>query len=294
MKNKTDTAPRHHTLPPWLRRPLPSCGAISSTRSVLEKHRLNTVCEEAQCPNRLECFSLKTATFIAMGKECTRCCSFCDVGFSTKPLPLDPCEPKSLASAIYDLSLRHVVITMVTRDDLDDGGARHLADIISAIRLRNPKTTIEVLTSDFCYNTDALDIVIAADPDVFNHNIETVEALTSKIRHNASYSRSLDVLRYVKKMSPTTTLKSGMMVGFGESADDIEKTIRDLHDVGCDIVTIGQYLQPSDKAVPVVEFVTPEQFSLYECYGKDLGVKHMFCGPFVRSSYHAKNFIKKQ
>lgn len=273
--------------PSWLHRPLPQGNLLAKTHEILKKGGLPTVCEEAKCPNLLECFSKKTATFLAMGKDCTRNCGFCDIDHLKNPPPLDPLEPQKIAEASKSLGLKHVVITMVARDDLPDGGANHLAQIIQAIHTQLPLCTVEVLTSDFEENTKAIDQVIEAGPKIFNHNIETVRAWTPRVRHKATYDRTLSVLAYVKQKAPHLLVKSGLMVGLGETDAEIEETLKDLHQVGCDIVTIGQYLQPNRKKLRVKAFITPEQFKHYTNYGHALGIAHMYCGPFVRSSYNA-------
>lgn len=230
-----------------------------------------------------------------MGKECTRSCGFCDIDFSKKPNPLDPDEPRRVAESVKQLGLQHVVITMVARDDQLDGGANHVAAVIEEIRKETPSATIEVLTSDFCGNQEALDAIINAEPEIFNHNIETVRELTPRVRHKATYDRTQSVLRYISqnKKKPNLFIKSGLMVGLGESEEQVQQTIKDLHETGCDIITIGQYLQPNRNKLLVKEFVTPEQFTKYEDYGHSVGVKHMFSGPFVRSSYNADLVFKK-
>lgn len=279
--------------PSWLHRKLPKGSNLLTTGNVLAENRLHTVCEEAKCPNLLECWSKKTATFLAMGKECTRNCGFCDIDFSKAPKPLESDEPARVADSVKKLGLKHVVITMVARDDLPDGGAHHLGEIIKKVREEVPDATIEVLTSDFSGNQEALDIIISHSPAVFNHNIETVRELTPRVRHKATYDRTITVLRYVKTHGPSKMLvKSGIMVGLGETEEQVFATIRDLHEVGCDIITMGQYLQPNNHKLLVKSFVTPEQFKKYEEYGYSLGVKHMFCGPFVRSSYNADLVFK--
>jgi lipoyl synthase len=273
--------------PKWLHRKLPAGGNLFKTGAILEKYRLNTVCEEAKCPNRFECYSKKTATFLALGKQCTRNCGFCDIDFSKQPKAPEADEPKRIALSVKDLGLRHVVITMVARDDLPDGGAKHMADIIKEVRKEAPDSTIEVLTSDFSGSFESLDIVLEERPEIFNHNIETVRALTPRVRHKAMYDRTLIVLRYVKETQKVRFVKSGIMVGLGETEDQVKATIQDLHDAGCDIITIGQYLQADRRKLLVKEFVTPEQFAVYERFGYSIGVKHMYSGPFVRSSYNA-------
>lgn len=281
--------------PSWLHRKLPRGNELKKTEQVLDENRLHTVCEEAKCPNLLECWSKKTATFLVMGKECTRSCGFCDIDFSKKPNPIDPDEPRRVADSVKKLGLQHVVITMVARDDQPDGGANHVAAVIREIRKERPKATIEVLTSDFCGNQEALDAIIDAEPEIFNHNIETVKELTPRVRHKATYDRTLSVLRYISqnKKNRNLFIKSGLMVGLGESEEQVQQAIKDLHEIGCDIITIGQYLQPNRNKLLVKEFITPEQFKKYEDYGNSVGVKHMFCGPFVRSSYNADLVFKK-
>ena len=273
--------------PSWLHRKLPK-GGFFKTNTILKKYRLNTVCEEAKCPNRFECYSKKTATFLALGKECTRSCGFCDIDFSKQPKAPEADEPERIALSVKELNLSHVVITMVARDDLPDGGANHLAAIIREIRKENPSCTIEVLTSDFYGNFAALDIVLDEHPEVFNHNIETVRALSPRIRHKATYDRTLSVLQYVATSKKTPFIKSGIMVGLGETDSQVKETISDLHQAGCTMITIGHYLQADRRKLPVKAFVSPEQFKAYEEYGLSLGVSQMYCGPFVRSSYNAK------
>lgn len=273
--------------PSWLHRKLPQGNLLASTQKVLRKSNLPTVCEEAKCPNLTECFSKKTATFLAMGKDCTRNCGFCDIDHMKNPPPLDPLEPEKIAEASEKLGLKHIVLTMVARDDLEDGGALQLANIIRAIYKRIPKATVEVLTSDFQGRKESIDIVLEAKPKIFNHNIETVRDLTHRVRHKATYARTLEVLSYVKSKVPTMWVKSGIMVGLGETDTQVEETLVDLQKAGCDIVTIGQYLQPNRKKLRVKAFITPEQFDHYTKYGQNLGIQSMYCGPFVRSSYNA-------
>lgn len=281
--------------PSWLHRKLPKGGNLHQTGVVLNEKRLHTVCEEASCPNQLECWSKKTATFLIMGKECTRNCGFCDIDFSKNPKALEADEPDRVAESVLQLGLKHVVITMVARDDLPDGGSGHLARVIAAVRKHVKDATIEVLTSDFKANHHALDIVLDSMPEIFNHNIETVRELTPRVRHTATYDRTLEVLSYVKEHAKNAQMfvKSGLMVGLGETEEQVFQTIRDLKDAGCDIITMGQYLQPNRRKLLVKAFITPEQFKVYEEYGYSIGVKHMYCGPFVRSSYNADLIIKK-
>ena len=296
MKSKLNVLPENpesETLgrfPSWLHRKLPAGGEIFKTNEIVEKYRLNTVCEEAKCPNRLECYTKKTATFLALGKQCTRNCGFCDIDFSKTPKAPEADEPERIALSVKELSLTHAVITMVARDDLPDQGASHMALIVRAIRALNQETTIELLTSDFSGDLKALDVVLKEKPEIFNHNIETVRALSPRIRHKAEYDRTLSILRHAKQSTHPIFVKSGIMIGLGERPDQIEETIRDLHDAGCDIITIGQYLQASKTKLRVKEFITPEQFKAYEEYGTRIGVRFMYSGPFVRSSYNANLF----
>jgi lipoic acid synthetase len=276
--------------PSWLHRKIPSGGQIFQTNAILEKYRLNTVCEEAKCPNRLECFTKKTATFLALGKECTRNCGFCAIDFAKAPKAPEADEPERIALSVKELGLKHAVITMVARDDLPDFGASHIAAIVREVRKRNPTTTIELLTSDFSGNLSALDIVLAEKPEIFNHNIETVRSLSPRVRHKAQYDRTLDILRHAKHSQAAVFVKSGIMVGLGETEREVQETIQDLYQAGCDIVTIGQYLQSSQSKLRVKSFVAPEQFEKYSEYGRSLGVSHMYCGPLVRSSYNAGLF----
>ena len=273
--------------PEWLHRKLPASDSLSKTRLSIVKNRLHTVCEEAKCPNLMECYSKKTATFLVMGKGCTRACPFCDIDFSKKPVPLDEEEPANVAEAVFELGLKHVVITMVARDDLADGGAAHLIKVMQAVRKKCPNTTLEVLTSDFQGSTQALDMVLHEKPEIFNHNVETVQRLTPKVRHTATYERSLMMLQHAKKHNPKQLVKSGLMVGLGEEQEEILAALQDLHQAGCDIVTIGQYLKPSSRKLEVKAFIPPSQFDAYAAWGKKLGLKYVYAGPFVRSSYNA-------
>lgn len=295
--NRFDSKPRVNKLPlnpegnergrfpSWLHRKLPKGGDLFKTGQTVGKNRLHTVCEEAKCPNRLECYSRKTATFLVMGKECTRSCGFCEIDFAKAPKPLEADEPDRILDSVQKLGLKHVVITMVARDDLPDGGAAHLATIIKKLK----DYTVEVLTSDFDGNLDALDLVLNENPTVFNHNLETVREKTPGVRHKATYDRSLTILRHAKGRAKY--LKSGIMVGLGETEEQVHQTLHDLHDVGCDIVTLGQYLQPSRRKLTVKTFVTPEQFKAYEEYGRSIGIPNVYSGPFVRSSYNADLLI---
>jgi lipoic acid synthetase len=273
--------------PQWLHRKLPHGGEIFKTGKIIEKYGLNTVCEEAKCPNRFECYTKKTATFLVMGSACTRACAFCEIDFSKTPKALQPDEPMRVALSVKELNLKHVVITMVARDDLPDGGAHHLEAILKAVKAVNPLSTIEVLTSDFEGNLEALDRVLAQEPIVFNHNVETVEALTAKVRHKATYRRSLMILKHAKQSGKVRFVKSGLMVGLGETKEQVGQTLVDLRDTGCDIVTIGHYLQPSQRKMSVKAFIDLETFEEYRRYGESIGIRHVYAGPFVRSSYNA-------
>lgn len=281
--------------PSWLHRKLPTGAQLWETGKILGENRLHTVCEEAKCPNLLECWSKKTATFLAMGKECTRNCGFCDIDFSKTPNPLAEDEPQRIVESIRALGLKHVVITMVARDDLEDGGASHLERIVREIKNNVAGATIELLTSDFQGNFEALDNVLEARPEVFNHNIETVRELTGRVRHKATYDRTLSILRRAGKHKEKYPLlvKSGLMVGLGETKEQVCETIRDLKNAGCDVVTIGQYLQANRNKLRVKAFINPEQFKEFEEFGYSIGVKHMYAAPFVRSSYNADMIIQK-
>jgi lipoic acid synthetase len=277
-------------LPDWLRIRLPTSDSFARTRSLLDELKLHTVCESAQCPNHWECWEKGTATFMIAGDRCTRACGFCAVS-TAKPLPLEADEPQRVAEATRRMKLRHIVITAVARDDLADGGAGHFARTIEAVRARNPVTVIEVLVPDFNASDAAIDAVLAADPNIFNHNLETIRRLTPAVRHRATYDRSLSVLRAVKaKRGDTIYTKSGMMLGLGETEAEVLVALEDLRRAGCDILTLGQYLQPTLKHLPVAEFVSPAQFAAYGRQAGELGFVHVASGPMVRSSYHADEF----
>ena len=277
-------------LPAWLRTPLPTADTFSRTRSLLDELKLHTVCESAKCPNHWECWSKGTATFMIGGDRCTRACGFCAVA-TAKPLALDADEPTRVAEAARRMKLRHVVITAVARDDLADGGADHFRQTILAVRRLNPGIAIEVLTPDFNDHDDAIAAVLKAAPDIFNHNLETIRRLTPEVRHRATYDRSLSVLAKVKQRAAGKLhTKSGLMVGLGENEPEVLEALRDLRRVGCDILTLGQYLQPTIRHLPVREFITPEQFVRYARAAQELGFIHVASGPLVRSSYHADEF----
>ena len=293
LPENPESSKKKGRFPTWLHRPLAKGGNLFKTEGLINKYQLNTVCEEAKCPNRFECYSKKTATFLALGKECTRNCGFCDIDFSKTPKGAEADEPLRIALSVKELGLKHAVITMVARDDLPDKGAAHIAAIISAIREENPGCTVEVLTSDFSGDFDALDTVLEKRPEIFNHNIETVRSLTHRVRHKATYERTLDMLMHAKASKKALFIKSGIMVGLGESQEEVFQTIEDLKQTGVEIITIGQYLQPNRKKLLVKDFVTPETFKVYEEFGNRIGVRHMYCGPFVRSSYNAHEVLQK-
>ncbi len=275
--------------PLWLHRRLPLGHGVQQTGQVLNKQRLHTVCEEARCPNLPECWARQTATFLIMGSACTRNCGFCDIDFNKQPQPLDEDEPERVAQSVVQLNLRHVVITMVARDDLPDGGSAHLVKVMQTIRKACPKASIEVLTSDFAGRKESWEEVLNAEPNIFNHNIETVEDLTPRVRHKATYKRTLELLHYASTHTTgkTIKIKSGLMVGLGEQEEQVYQTLRDLKTAGCNIVTIGQYLQPNRHKLLVKSFVTPQQFKIYENYGYQIGINYVYAAPFVRSSYNA-------
>lgn len=273
--------------PDWIRVRLGSSPEVDRIKKLVRKNGLSTVCEEANCPNLSECFSGGTATFMIMGDICTRRCPFCDVGHG-KPNPLDQNEPENLAKAIADMQLKYVVITSVDRDDLRDGGAQHFADCIRESRLLSPELQVEVLTPDFRGRMEvALGILEQTPPDVFNHNLETVPRLYRQARPGANYQWSLDLLKQYKARKPDVLTKSGLMVGLGETKEEIINVMRDMREHNIDMLTIGQYLQPSKDHLPVVRYVEPSEFDEYSSIAKELGFTHAACGPLVRSSYHA-------
>jgi lipoyl synthase len=274
--------------PEWLRVKAPQWERVGTVKEVLRDLHLNTVCEEASCPNIGECFSHGTATFLIMGPACTRACPYCDIDFEKKPVALDPTEPQRLAEAVRRMKLKHVVITSVNRDDLPDGGAGQFVQCIRQVRELSPQTTIEVLIPDLCSNWDALAQILAAEPEVLNHNTETVPRLYKRVRPQGDYERSLELLRRARAIAPWVFTKSGVMAGLGETAAEIEQTMADLRGVDCDIVTIGQYLQPTPKHLPVQTFITPEQFALWHNSGKAMGFLQVVSSPLTRSSYHAE------
>lgn len=285
---------RRPRLPEWLRLSLPTSGAFAKTRNLLQDLRLHTVCESAKCPNHWECWGRGTATFMIAGDRCTRACGFCAVDTS-KPLPLESDEPMRVAEATRRMGLRHVVITAVARDDLQDGGAEHFRRTIEMVRENNDGIIIEVLVPDFNNRDDAIKTVLQARPHIFNHNLETIRRLTPKVRSRARYDRSLDVLRKVKDFCDYEVYtKSGLMLGLGETDEELFESLRDLRNAQCDILTLGQYLQPTLRHLPVEEFVSPEKFEEFRKTAEALGFLHVASGPLVRSSYHADDFSLAQ
>jgi lipoic acid synthetase len=274
--------------PDWLRVKAPQWERVGNVKEVLRDLALNTVCEEASCPNIGECFSAGTATFLIMGPACTRACPYCDIDFEKKPQALDPTEPTRLAEAVRRMRLKHVVITSVNRDDLADGGASQFVQCIEAVRTVSPDTTIEVLIPDLCANWEALEIILKAQPEVLNHNTETVPRLYRRVRPQGNYQRTLELLDRSRSLAPWVYTKSGIMVGLGETDEEIRQVMCDLRDADCDILTIGQYLQPSQKHLQVSDFIRPEQFAAWQAFGEDLGFLQVVSSPLTRSSYHAE------
>jgi lipoic acid synthetase len=274
--------------PEWLRVKAPQWQRVGSVKEILRDLSLNTVCEEASCPNIGECFQAGTATFLIMGPACTRACPYCDIDFEKKPQPLDATEPIRLAEAVKRLNLNHVVITSVNRDDLPDGGASQFVRCIEETRKISPKTTIEVLIPDLCGNWDALALILSANPEVLNHNTETIPRLYRRTRPQGDYGRSLELLKRTREIVPSTYTKSGLMVGLGETDAEIRQVMEDLRAVDCDILTLGQYLQPTQKHLGVQEFVTPEQFEAWRIFGESIGFLQVVSSPLTRSSYHAE------
>ena len=275
----------NNKLPVYLKRGIIDTEKTKTVRHILKENCLNTVCEAARCPNKSECYNKNTATFLIMGNNCTRNCRFCNITCAS-PESLNPDEPKNIADAVLKLGLKYAVITSVTRDDLSDGGAGHFADVIYQIRKNTPNVKIEVLTPDFKGNKDAINTVIKAQPDVFNHNIETVPSLYKIARPQADYNRSLEFLKYIKDNSKILT-KTGLMVGLGETKDELINVFKDLVKMNCDIVTIGQYIQPTKQHVPVIKYYKPEEYDELAQIAKDLGIKRTFFSPLTRSSYKA-------
>lgn len=282
-------------MPDWLRRPIAKASELSTVQRIIKQRQIHTICEEGRCPNRGECYAQKTATFLLMGPTCTRSCAFCQVDKGHAPMPLDPEEPQKVAEAVQLLGLRYVVLTSVARDDLSDGGASHFVKTMETIRQFNPDTQIEVLTPDFwggagvgeAGQRERIAAIAKALPACFNHNIETVRRLTGPVRRGAKYDRSLQVLAIVKELDPTIPTKSGLMLGHGESVEEVIETMRDLRAVGCDRLTIGQYMRPSLDHLPVKKYWTPEEFERLGGLAWEMGFNHVRSGPLVRSSYHA-------
>lgn len=276
-------------LPDFLKRPIIDTDKTRQVRKTLKLNCLNTVCENARCPNKNECYTKNTATFLIMGNVCTRNCKYCNI-LCAKPLPLDPDEPMHIAKAVKELGLKYAVITSVTRDDLPDGGSSHFVKCIECIRLLTPETKIEILTPDFKNNKDSLKQIIQIHPDVFNHNIETVKEIFKIARPQGNYKNSLQVLKFIKDNSDIVT-KSGLMIGLGETFEQIKNTMQDLKSVGCDILTIGQYIQPSKMHLPVIKYYKPEEYKTLKQMAKDIGFKTYKIGPLVRSSYNASELL---
>jgi lipoic acid synthetase len=276
--------------PEWIRDKRLRLSDLHDVKSLMRRSALSTVCEEARCPNRGECFSRGTATFLLLGDVCTRACGFCDIA-TGRPRPLDPLEPARVSAAARELRLSFVVLTSVDRDDLPDGGAAHFAAAIAALRRLDPAPGVEVLTPDFRGRFDSLRVVVDARPDVFNHNVETVGRLYATVRRGASLDRSLGLLAAAKILEPALTTKSGLMLGLGETEAEVRELLGLLRDAGVDIVTIGQYLRPSRENLPVVEYVRPEVFERHREAGERMGFRHVFSGPFVRSSYRAEEAL---
>ena len=280
-------------LPEWFRLKLPTASAYFATRNLIDDLNLNTVCESARCPNHWECWSKGTATFMIAGDSCTRACGFCAVD-TRKPMALEADEPNRVAEATRRMKLKHVVITAVARDDLSDGGAAHFKRVIERVREVNPGVLIEVLTPDFQDDDRAIDAVISSRPEIFNHNLETVRSLTPKVRSVATYDRSLSVLAKVKKRVPWIYTKSGLMLGLGETKEELLETMADLRSAGCDLLTLGQYLQPTEKHLKIEEFIHPDQFAAYKRTAEAMGFSYVASGPLVRSSYHADDFVPEE
>lgn len=282
-------------IPGWLRRPLGKASEISTVQRIIKQRQIHTICEEGRCPNRGECYAQKTATFLLLGPTCTRSCAFCQVDKGHAPMPIDSGEPQKVAEAVQLLGLRYVVLTSVARDDLPDGGAGHFVQTMEAIRQLNPETQIEVLTPDLwggkgvgvAHQRQRIGMIVAANPACFNHNVETVLRLTGPVRRGAKYDRSLRVLAVVKEINPNIPTKSGLMLGHGETETEIITTMGDLRAVGCDRLTLGQYMRPSLEHLPVQKYWTPEEFDQLGNIAKEMGFSHVRSGPLVRSSYHA-------
>lgn len=274
--------------PNWLRVKAPQWERVGNVKDILRDLHLNTVCEEASCPNIGECFHHGTATFLIMGPACTRACPYCDIDFEKKPVALDPTEPQRLAEAVRRMNLNHVVITSVNRDDLPDGGASQFVRCIEQIRVLSPQTTIEVLIPDLCGNWEALETILQSAPEVINHNTETIPRLYKRVRPQGEYQRTLDLLMRSRQLAPWIYTKSGIMVGLGETDAEVHQVMADLRQVDCDILTIGQYLQPTAKHLGVQDFVHPDQFAKWQALGEEMGFLQIVSSPLTRSSYHAE------
>ena len=282
-------------LPKWLRRPIGKASELSTVQKIIKQRQIHTICEEGRCPNRGECYAQKTATFLLMGPICTRSCAFCQVDKGHAPMPLDPQEPQKIAESVRLLRLSYVVLTSVARDDLPDQGAGWFVATMKEIRASNPETQIEVLTADFWGGAGAgvegqkerINSVVRAKPACYNHNIETVQRLQGRVRRGAKYERSLAVLQFVKDIDPSIPTKSGLMLGHGEASEEVIETMADLRQVGCDRLTIGQYMRPSLEHLPVQKYWTPAEFEQFGAIAREMGFTHVRSGPLVRSSYHA-------
>jgi lipoic acid synthetase len=291
--NLTSISKNAATKPEWLRVKAPQFERIGNTANLLSDLKLNTVCQEASCPNIGECFASGTATFLIMGPGCTRACPYCDINFDRSKRDLDPTEPHRLAEAVSRMNLKHVVITSVNRDDLDDGGASQFFQCVSEVRKKSPETTIELLIPDLCGNWQALELVLDSKPNVLNHNIETVKGLYRKVRPQGNYQRTLDLLKRTREYFPSVYTKSGFMLGLGESDHEVLNLLSDLKNHFVDIVTIGQYLSPGPKHLPVQRFVSPSKFNFFKLFGEDnLGFMQVVSSPLTRSSYHAEEIQK--
>jgi lipoic acid synthetase len=289
MAIETLVSPERVKKPKWLRVKLPVGKKYTELRSLVDKYKLNTICASGSCPNMGECWGEGTATFMILGNTCTRSCGFCGVK-TGRPDTVEWDEPEKVARSIKIMGIKHAVITSVDRDDLKDGGSIIWAETVDAIRRANPKTTLETLIPDFQGNTTQMDRVIAVHPEVVSHNMETVRRLTREVRIQAKYDRSLSVLKYLKENGMRT--KTGLMLGLGETEEEVIQTMKELREVNCDVITLGQYLQPSKKHLPLKEFVTPEQFKRYETIGLEMGFMYVESGPLVRSSYKAHKHVK--
>ncbi len=289
----TNTLSNSVAKPEWLRVKAPQVERIGNTANLLSDLKLNTVCQEASCPNIGECFASGTATFLIMGPGCTRACPYCDINFDRSKRNLDPTEPGRLAEAVYRMKLKHVVITSVNRDDIDDGGASQFYKCVSEVRLKSPNTTIELLIPDLCGNWSALEEVLDSKPNVLNHNIETVPTLYRKVRPQGNYQRTLELLKRTREYFPSVYTKSGFMLGLGEKDDEVLNLLMDLRSHDVDIVTIGQYLSPGPKHLPVQRFVSPSKFNYFKLFGEnELGFMQVVSSPLTRSSYHAEEIQK--